>query len=104
MNNIRIILFSLIFFGIQYLNSFSYSAEFKSDNLEIKFDTQNAKILHWKVLNESLSSPHELIKDGNSYFGLEGIIEGETLDYWAQIGGGWDITKNLDEMIFHLKS
>ena len=45
-----------------------------------------------------------MIKDGNSYFGLEGIIEGETLDYWAQIGGGWDITKNLDEMIFNLKS
>ena len=45
-----------------------------------------------------------MIKDGKSYFGLEGIIEGETLDYWAQIGGGWDITKNLDEMIFNLKS
>ena len=104
MNNIKIFLFSLIFFGIQCLNSFSYSSEYKSDHLEIKFNPQNAKVLYWKVLNESMSLPHELIQENKSNFGLEGIIEGQTLDYWAQKAGGWNINQNLDEIIFELKS
>ena len=104
MNNIKIFLFSLIFFGIQCLNSFSYSSEYKSDHLEIKFNPQNAKVFYWKVLNKSMSSPHELLQENKSNFGLEGIIEGQTLDYWAQKAGGWNINQNLDEIIFELKS
>ena len=73
--------------------------EYKNDRLQVKFDTQNAKVLYWKVLNESMSSPHALIQENKSNFGLEGIIEGQTLDYWAQKAGGWNINQNLLNVI-----
>ena len=100
----KTVLFLLILFWIPCLISISYSNEYKSDRLQIKFDTQKAKILHWKVLNQSLSAPHEIIKEDVSSFGLEGVIEGYPLEYWVQKGGGWNIDQNLDEITFELKS
>ena len=104
MDKIRIILFSLILFLLPSSISTSYSNEFRSDHLQIKFDTQNAKLLYWKVLNESMLSPHELIKDGRSSFGLEGVIDGYQLEYWVKKAGGWSVNQNFNEIIFELKS
>jgi len=104
MTVIKIILFSFTFFWITLFISTSYSSEYISDRLQIKFDKENAKLLHWKVLNESMSLPHELLKENKSNFGLEGTINGHKLDYWVQNAGGWDTIQNLDEIIFELKS
>ena len=104
MTVIRIILFSFTFFWSTLFISTSYSSEYISDRLQIKFDKENAKLLHWKVLNESMSLPHELLKENKSNFGLEGTINGHKLDYWVQNAGGWDKIQNLDEIIFELKS
>ena len=104
MHVIRIILFSFTLFWTSLLISTSYSNEYRSDRLQIKFDKENAKLLYWKVLNESMLSAHELIKENKSNFGLDGTIDGHTLEYWAKNAGGWNINQNLDEIIFELKS
>ncbi len=104
MLNKNLNLFLLILFLLPCLISISYSIEYKNDRLQVKFDTQNAKVLYWKVLNESMSSPHELIKEDNSNFGLEGFIDGYPLEYWVKEAGGWKLNQNLGEIKFELKS
>ena len=104
MLNIRTTLFLFILFLLPSLISLSYADEYKSNRLQIKFNPQNAKVSYWKVLNESMSSPHELIDENKSNFGLDGLIEGYSIDYWTKKAGGWNINQNLDEIIFELKS
>ena len=104
MHVIRIILFWFTLFWTFFFISTSNSYEYRSDRLQIKFDKENAKLLYWKVLNDSMSLPHELVKENKSNFELEGTIDGHTLEYWAQNAGGWNINQNLDEIIFELKS
>ena len=104
MLNIRTTLFLFILFLLLSLISLSYADEYKSNRLQIKFNPQNAKVSYWKVLNESISSPHELIDENKSNFGLDGLIEGYSIDYWTKKAGGWNINQNLDEIIFELKS
>ncbi len=84
--------------------SVSYAVEFKNDRLHINFDTQNAKVINWKILNDSMSLPHDLVKKNDSSFRIEGIIDGHELDYWVQKGGGWSVNQNPNQIIFKLKS
>ena len=96
MLNIRTTLFLFILFLLPSLMSVSYADEYKSNRLQIKFNPQNAKVSYWKVLNESMSSPHVLIQENMSNFGLDGLIDGYPIDYWTKKAGGWSINQNLD--------
>tara|TARA_B100001057_G_scaffold151916_1_gene151954 strand:+ start:1059 stop:2585 length:1527 start_codon:yes stop_codon:yes gene_type:complete len=98
----KIKLFFIFFISFQI--SVSHAVEFKNNKLHIKFDTQNAKVLNWKILNESMSEPHELIKNNKSSFGIEGSINGQDLSYWTQKAGGWSVDQNLSQITFELKS
>ena len=98
----KIKLFFIFFISFQI--SVSHAVEFKNNKLHIKFDTQNAKVLNWKILNESMSEPHELIKKNKSSFGIEGSINGQDLSYWTQKAGGWSVDQNLSQITFELKS
>ena len=55
--------------------------EFKNNKLQIEFDPQTATVLNWKVLNSTMSLPHDLVKNNNSSFRLNGVIDGYDLNY-----------------------
>ncbi len=96
------IAFILIFLSLKL--SISQAAEFKNNKLHIKFNTQNAKVVNWKILNKSMSIPHDLLEEDKSSFELDGIIHGQNLDYWVSKTEGWTVDKSSNQIIFNLKS
>ena len=94
--------FVLIYLLLQI--SASNAVEFKNNKLQIEFDPHSATVLSWKVLNPTMSLPHDLVKNNNSSFRLNGIIDGYDLDYWAEKAGGWSFDQSLNQIAFELKS
>ena len=94
--------FVLIYLSLQI--SISHAVELKNNKLQVEFDPQSGTVLNWKVLNPAMSLPHDLIKDDNSSFRLNGIIDGYDLDYWAEKAGGWSFDQSLNQIAFELKS
>ena len=104
MLKIKLFFSLLILFYLTVFVSTANSSEFKSNKLYIKFDSQNAKILNWKILNKSMRSPHDIIKEKISSFGLGGAVNGFQLDYWVEKAGGWKVDQTSDKLTFELKS
>jgi len=104
MLKIKLFLSIFVLFSLTLSNSTVNANEFKSNKLHIKFDNQKAKVLNWKILNKSMKTPHDLIQENISSFGLDGTIDGFQLDYWVNQAGGWNIDKTSDELSFYLKS
>ena len=104
MQKIKIFFITLLSFFLLLQISSSYAVEFKNDRLHVKFDTQNTKVLNWKILNKSMSLPYDLIKENKSSFGLEGIVDGYDLNYWVGKAGGWSVEQNSNQIIFQLRS
>ncbi len=94
--------FVLIYLLLQI--SASHAVEFKNDKLQIEFNPQSATVLNWKVLNPTMSLPHDLVKNNNSSFRLNGIIDEYDLDYWVEKAGGWSFDQSSKQIIFELKS
>ena len=104
MQKIKIFFITFLSFFLSLQISISHAVEFKNNRLHIKFDTQNTKVLNWKILNKSISLPHDLIKENKSSFGLEGIVDGYDLNYWIEKADGWSVEQNSNQIIFKLKS
>ena len=51
-----------------------------------------------------MSLPHDLVKNNNSSFRLNGIIDEYDLDYWVEKAGGWSFDQSSKQIIFELKS
>lgn len=103
MQKIRL-LFILLVLSLSFQASISHAVEFKNNKFNLKFDPQKAIVLDWQILNQSMSLPHDLIKENKSNFGLNGVIDGYDLSYWVQKAGGWSIDQSSNQVSFKLQS